>query len=418
MFKKEIDSLTLFSIFRIIFGVFMIREIIGLFPFVYDLQNSHLVLHYPNLEFINAYSIALIDSLKYTSLFGSVLLVYGKYIRTGALLFLIGFGYIFLIDMSFYNNHYYLWCLFAFLFIVTDSHFSYTLKELFTGVKRKENSSLLAVQSFKILVSIVYFYAAIAKMNADWFQGYPLIIWMENKGFSNPILLGKFLSYGGLFFDLLVPVFLWFFPRKWWLIIIYFTFHISNYFLFNIGIFPFMMIACLLLFWNVNNDFSIFKNNLTASVALKIKTSIVILFIIFNLIFPLRFLLVEGNVAWHKQGYFFSWRMMLNHYETYNVDFLVKLPNQNQSYLVNFEELVTFRQFVKFNNDPYSIWYIAQVLKKDALKKYNEPNAEVYYNAEIVLNNHEKKHLVKQKEDLTKFNYYIHKINKFINYEK
>lgn len=39
---------------------------------------------------------------------GGVLILFKKYVRIGAFIYLLSFGYFFLMDMTYYNNHYYL----------------------------------------------------------------------------------------------------------------------------------------------------------------------------------------------------------------------------------------------------------------------------------------------------------------------
>ena len=47
------------------------------------------------------------------------------------------------------------------------------------------------------------------------------------------------------------------------------------------------------------------------SVNSKLITSIVMIFLIIQIIFPLRFVLYPGNLFWNEEGYRFSWRVML-----------------------------------------------------------------------------------------------------------
>lgn len=405
-----------FSVFRAVFGLLMIEQTLSLAPYVYDLQNSHIVLHYPNLEIIEAYSVLLIDVLKYTSIVGALLLALGILPRIGALLFLLAFGYLFMIDMSFYNNHYYLWCLLAFLFVVVDTQNSYSIIYLFNK-KTKNAISSFAIQSFKILITIVYLYAAIVKINPDWLHGYPSILWFQARGFTNPKLFGIAMSYAGLFYDLSMPFLLWFFPRKIWVIIPYFAFHVANSILFNIGMFPFVMMAAWLLF--AISDLKI--NTIVSEVKLytkfqTIRLCVVALFILFNIVFPLRFLLYEGRTSWHRQGYYFSWRMMLDMYKSKDFLFKVVIPSKNINYLVDLKVLMNERQYANSYKDPYMIWFIAQILKKEAKTIYNvyDSDINVFNFSKIKLNQHPFKLIVNKNIDLASSDYKLLSNNKFI----
>lgn len=407
-----------FSIFRVVFGVLMIEQIISLVPCIYDLQYSHIVLHYPNLEFIEAYSFLLIDILKYTSIIGTILLAMGIIPRVGALLFFFSFGYLFLIDMSWYNNHYYLWCLLAFLFAISDTNNSYSIVDLFKHKNKTNQSGIsdITIQSFKILITIVYLYAAFVKLNPDWLQGYPATIWFESRGFKNAHVLGLLMSYIGLIYDLCMPILLWFFARKIWLMIPYFLFHLINAFIFNIGMFPFVMMAAWLLFYNKDTNLSfLYKHFTRYNTIQKMQIFIVRLFILYNLIFPLRFLLYEGRTSWHRQGYYFSWRMMLDNSTLKNFDYLVNIPSLKISYEVNFKQLMNERQLANVFKDPYLIWYVAQILKVDAIKLYHNNNVEVYCKSFVSLNKQPYKNLIIEDINLSLYKYKILNNNKFIN---
>ena len=80
----------------------MLPQVFNLAPHVHDLSESTFVFHYPNLAFIEAYSHELIYTLTYLAAFGAILLASGVFPKIGAFLFFISFGYLFLIDMSFY----------------------------------------------------------------------------------------------------------------------------------------------------------------------------------------------------------------------------------------------------------------------------------------------------------------------------
>ena len=413
--KLHITKTLCFSIFRFFFGLLMIEQVASLVPFVYDLQNSTLVLHYPYLDFIEAYSLGLIAILKYTAISAAFLLAIGILPRISALLFCLSFGYLFLIDMSFYNNHYYLWCLLSFLFVLVDTDKSISIIDILRGHTDKQISDF-AVQSFKILITIVYLYAAIVKINPDWLQGYPATLWFENRGFSNARLLGILMSYSGLMYDALMPVLLWFYARKIVLIVPYFLFHLINAQLFNIGMFPYVMILAWLLFYASDvQPLNVFLKELQATLFTNLKTTVFVLFMGYNILFPLRFLLYEGRTSWHRQGYYFSWRMMLDNYEPIDFKFRVKLPSLNEEYYVQFSKMITYRQFQNTYNDAYCIWKVAQKLKEDAKLKYKEPNPEVYNIAVVALNQHPAKILIDKDLNLAAVHYSLFKSNKFIN---
>lgn len=180
--------------------------------------------------------------------------------------------------------------------------------------------------------------------------------------------------------------------------------------------FPYVMILAWLLFYASDvQPLNVFLKELQATLFTNLKTTVFVLFMGYNILFPLRFLLYEGRTSWHRQGYYFSWRMMLDNYEPIDFKFRVKLPSLNEEYYVQFSKMITYRQFQNTYNDAYCIWKVAQKLKEDAKIKYNEPNPEVYNIAVVALNQHPAKILIDKDLNLAAVHYSLFKSNKFIN---
>lgn len=406
-----------FSIFRFAFGILMIPQVLHLIPHVHDLSNSTFVFHYPGLSFIEAYSHELIDFLGATSIIGAVFLALGILPRIGALVFLVSFGYLFLIDQSFYNNHYYLWVIIAFLFFIVESNKSISIRDLFhNDVNKKFDSNNQLI--FCVLITIVYFYGGLAKLTTDWLTGYPMILLAAERKLPSPEFTGLFISYTGLIFDLFIGFLLWWKPKKWYIFTPYFAFHIINYFTFNIGEFPIVMLFAWLLFLDFS-EFPLAEKMKTLKALIikpKIKSVFLSFFLIFQLVFPFRSLAVGNDFSWHRQGYNFSWRMMLNNYKSTNFQYYVKIQNKNIEYYVDFQKLLTFRQYYHAYHEPFMIWQLAQKLKKDGQKKYSSHKVEVYCESVVTLNNREEKQLINPNIDLGRVTYKQLKRNEFINY--
>ena len=414
---KKLVSSRYISYFRIAFSVLMIPQIYNLVPHIHELENSCIVFHYPGLDFIEAYSHTFIDIVAGVSYLSVFLLGLGKFPRLGAIGFLITFGYLFLIDISFYNNHYYLWCLIAFLFSIVDQKNWLPLWK----VHKKED---IAFQTdiknyivFGLLISIVYFYGGIAKINMDWLQGYPMRLMTSARNYPYPDFLGYFFSYFGLIFDLSIAFLLWYIPKNKFLILVLISFHLSNYFLFNIGEFPLVMIATWPLFLVISKFLKehSFIEMIEPIKINSIRSIILFCFITIQIIYPLRPIIFNKDVAWNRQGYNFTWRMMLNNYEPIYFQFLVSFKNSNLNYHVDFSKLLTYRQFYHAYHDPYLIWILSQKLKKDAVLKYKNQDVKIYCKSLLELNQHKSQELIDSNIDLslTKYNHF--KKNNFIN---
>ena len=175
----------------------------------------------------------------------------GIHYRLNAVLTFLGFTYFFLSDSGHYNNHFYLYCIFHFFLIFIDADRWANINDKKENLVPYWQVLLLRAQLF-----IVYFYGGIAKMSEDWFSGYPMIYWLKLSaqkfdGSIHDFLMSQaavyFVCYTGFLFDLLIGfVLLSRFRRMAILPVL--IFHVSNHFLWNIGTFPFVMIASTFLF--------------------------------------------------------------------------------------------------------------------------------------------------------------------------
>ena len=99
-------------------------------------------------------------------------------------------------------------------------------------------------------IGVPYFYGGLAKLNADWLQGYPMRYWLSERAdfpvigqYFHNVSTAYFFSYSGLLIDLLaVPLLLWKRTRVLMFVVLM-SFHFVNTRLFNIGIFPWFMLA-------------------------------------------------------------------------------------------------------------------------------------------------------------------------------
>ena len=119
-----------------------------------------------------------------------------------------------------------------------------------------ETVPVWALWLLRAQVGIIYIYGGVAKLNGDWLRGEPMRTWLRHR-VDDPSLaslvaeewvVGLF-SYGGLLFDLLVvPLLLWRRTRAL-AFVAALGFHLTNAALFQIGIFPWLMIAATTVFF-------------------------------------------------------------------------------------------------------------------------------------------------------------------------
>jgi hypothetical protein len=163
--------------------------------------------------------------------------------------------------------------------------------------------------------------------------------------------------------------------------------------MFPIGVFPYVMIASTLIFFN--DDFHkkiidfISKYSLLKSTKLteektnyQTKTnSLLKVFLIgfFTLQFflPLRFMLYPGKLFWTEQGYRFSWRVMLIEKAGYS-QFYIHEPKMDRKMLIQNREYLTPQQEKMMSTQPDMILQYAHFISetfKDS--SFIESNGEI-----------------------------------------
>lgn len=325
------------AVFRMAFGILMLGSVLRFLSrgWVYDMYiRPKVFFPYYGFEWIKP-----LDSTSMYVVFGilaltSLTIALGFFYRISAILFFTLFTYVELIDKTNYLNHYYFISIAAFIliFLPANRYFSFDAwRNKNLAATHTPNYFILAI---KFQVFIVYFFAGLAKINSDWLlHAMPLKIWLPAH--SEMPIIGSFLtkewvayffSWFGCIYDLAIP-FLLFIPRfvkPAYLFVI--VFHLASSLFFNIGMFPYIMIALTTIFFTehfhkriINWLRSLFKVQTNETpmtytpkqIILKALTVLFVIHFCFQLLMPFRYLLYDGNLYWTEQGYRFSWRVML-----------------------------------------------------------------------------------------------------------
>jgi hypothetical protein len=185
-------------------------------------------------------------------------IAFGFFYRLSAILFFLCFTYVELIDITYYLNHYYFVSLVAFLlmFVPANQFFSMDVK-----LGRRPSSGFVSrwcIDIFKWQIAIVYLYAGLAKINYDWLiEALPLSIWLPAKT-SIPIIgfifdlefMPYLFSWAGMLFDSLIIFFLILRKTRIVAYIAVVIFHTLTGILFQIGVFPLVMIFAVTIFFS------------------------------------------------------------------------------------------------------------------------------------------------------------------------
>jgi hypothetical protein len=259
----------------------------------------------------------------------------GLFYRMATVVFFLTFTYSELIDATNYLNHYYLVCLLAFLMIFLPANRAFSL-----DIKANPNLKLTHVPRWTIWIiiaqlTIVYTYAGVAKLQSDWLlRAMPLAVWLPEH--TDLPVLGYFFqfpeiayifSWAGAIYDLTIAYFLMFRMTRPWAYLFVIFFHVVTKLLFNIGLFPIIMITSTLIFFSPEFHKKLLKfigyrsdesritshktqNQFTFSQSHIITVSLLSIYLLIQILLPLRHHLYSGNVLWTEEAYRLSWRVM------------------------------------------------------------------------------------------------------------
>jgi vitamin K-dependent gamma-carboxylase len=320
-----------------------------------------------------------------------LLMIFNKLRKPAMLVHFITFSYFLLLDKAYFNNHLYLQCLLALIF------FFYTPKENEKGISFIPRYYLLLLQ---FMVVLVYFYGGLVKLNYDWMvRMEPMKSLLEDTSKNSvlPSLAGSslmlyILNYGGVFFDIFIGPLLWWEKTQKVAIWLCLGFHGLNYFLFNfgpsgeIGMFPVLMFATSILFvdadrirqwWVSKFGSSINKivpanKNSSSNIGempsfahhAKFILPLTVLFVVWQLLMPLRPFFFKGKTAWTNQGNYFSWRMKFA-VKQGDIAFYGATSPSDSLRQINIGKLVNSAQINSMKVDPTMILQLGNYIGKE-----------------------------------------------------
>ena len=340
----------------------------------------------------------------------AIFIALGFKYRIAIIIFFLSFTYIELMDKTTYLNHYYFISMMSFLMIFLPLNASFSIDAYF----KKKSYRLVpnwTIDAIKVMLTIVYLYAGLAKINSDWLlKAMPLKIWLPSK-YDLP-LLGENLmqqdwfhyamSWSGMLYDLLIPFLLLYKRTRIFAFILVVFFHVFTRVLFPIGMFPYVMIISTLIFFDSNFHKKIIsvlrmtihrllklKNEIVINevyplVNRKISLTIVFLFLSVQLLFPFRYLTYPGELFWTEEGYRFSWRVMLIEKTGYTNFKIVDSETNNYFYVDN-QDFLTPLQEKQMSFQPDFILEYAHYLG-DHFKKQGHKNIQVFAESYVALN--------------------------------
>ncbi len=345
----------------------------------------------------------------------------GAFYRLSAIVFFVTFTYSELLDAANYLNHYYLVILLSFLLIFLPAHKKYSV-----DVWRKPAIKTDKVPAWTIYIIIfqlccVYFFAGLAKLNSDWlFRAMPMAIWLPER--THIPILGYFFqfketayifSYFGAFYDLTIWLFLLNRKTRPLAYVAVVVFHVLTKVLFNIGLFPMIMMTSTLIFfsgtWHEKLHLFLtslltpfpkekeialkagrfvplsFRKGVKGEVNRKIIKYFLATYMLIQLLLPFRYLLYPNHLFWSEEGYRFSWRVMLVEKHGLATFTVADSETQRKSEIVNGDYLTLFQE-KQMAIQPDFILQFAHFLAKEYEEKHGFVNPIVTVDAHVAMN--------------------------------
>jgi vitamin K-dependent gamma-carboxylase len=204
-------------------------------------------------------------------------------------------------------------------------------------------------------------------------------------------------------------------------------FHLANAYLFNIGIFPWFMIAATLLFFPPDWPRTLWERvrsmTLGTTAAARSADSMAAasagqsasgrwpgrgeqlvlaflgLYVVVQLLLPLRHLLYPGDVAWTEEGHRFSWRMKLRD-KSHAIAYIAHSPSTGRTWLLPLREYLSGRQDDVLDGHPDMILQLAHHMADD-LRARGLIDVQIRVRAMTSLNGRRRQDLIDPDIDLT-----------------
>jgi vitamin K-dependent gamma-carboxylase len=340
----------------------------------------------------------------------ALLVALGLFYRPAIVAFTALFAYAHLCDKTNYLNHYYLVICLSLLACALPLDRAFSLRTRRNAMDRSDRVPAWMLYALRFQIGVVYFFGGVGKLGADWvFHAEPMRIWLSaNSEF--PIIgslfrypaTAYFFSWAGAIFDLgIVPLLSWAKTRKvaYGLVL---AFHLMTAKLFQIGMFPWIMMGSALLFFPPDwpRRFSIFAKSAEPSRVFAARApKWLALWVAWHLLVPLRFLAYSGNVLWTEQGFRFAWRVMLME-KVGVLEVRVRDPQRGTTSLVNPLDYLTRYQLKMTATQPDMILELAHIVRDDFARR-GVKNPEVRISADVTLNGRRRRAMIDTSRNLS-----------------
>lgn len=393
--------------FRIVFGLLMFFSLLrfwwrGWITTVYVQPKFHFT--YMGFDWVQPPGNTGMHILFLVTAFAALMVALGYCYRVAIVIFFTGFTYIELIDVTTYLNHYYFISLVAFLMIWLPANRDYAVDVWLKPQMRRTQVPAWTINIIRFQMAVVYIFAGLAKVNEDWLlRAEPMQTWLPAKSYLP--LVGRFMyeewvaylfAWFGAIYDLFIVFFLVNKKTRPFAYAVVLIFHTATAIFFpTIGMFPYVMMTSNLIFFSGSfhekllsflpwNKQRFTKEPVYKFTQFSIIRAGILVYVVAQVLIPLRFVLYPGHLFWNEEGYRFSWRVMLME-KAGTGYFTIKDETGQSRYEVNNAEFLTPLQEKMMSTQPDMILTYAHYLAKEYSKR-GVSNPKVYGEIYVTLN--------------------------------
>lgn len=434
---RPVDIATL-VFFRIVFGILVFIDLLNSWIYYHLKKDAYNPLNfqfkYYGFEWVHPFPEPYMTAIFILLMVAALLVALGEWYVISSTILAFGFTYTYFLEKAHYLNHGYLMCWICFVMIFLPANRGFSIDVLKRPQNRLNEIPYWPLFLIQFLMGVVYFYGGIAKINPDWFQAHPMRAWLGNKT-DIPVLgyffqytsTAYFMSYGGLFLDLFIVLFLAMKRTRIWAFGFVLFFHVMNHILFGIGVFPFLSIALTSLYFPPNwprkwaawlesklpflrrfGDW--YRNSVGKTPPAQydeiwqgtpsnrpIIIAVFVALALFHVSIPWRHHFYPGNVAWTEEGHRYSWRMMLRSKRGYG-HFIVKDVATGAEEKIKPRKVLGSKQNRKMYTHPDMIIQYAHHLRDEYAAQGKE--VEVYAHIKVKLNQRKYQPFIDETVDL------------------
>ncbi|XP_017841884.1 vitamin K-dependent gamma-carboxylase [Drosophila busckii] len=344
--ERPVDGAAL-GIFRMLFGAAMLIDIAeerggGQLDVRFG-EPQHC--HFPLFNGMRALDYPSMGCVYLLLWLGALGIMLGYRFRLSCTSFVLCYWYIFLLDKPAWNNHSYLFGLTGSMLLFTQANCYCSLDCWLNPALRQPvpywNYFLIKFQFF-----ILYMYAGLKKFSPEWLSGYAMSSLSHHWIFApfRQLLDAELIDlliihWFTAIFDLTIAFFMTCEKTRWWVTPFMISFHLMNSRLFSIGMFPWVCLAEVPLFFGFDWPRRLRKSGASAAATSAVQSAagykaqlrccLILTYCALQLFMPYSHFITKGYNNWTNGLYGYSWDMMVHSYDTVLTSIKV-VDNDNQ----------------------------------------------------------------------------------------